>query len=600
MARTEPANRPKGESLQPLRQGLPFLLAYKAQLCLALLFLTLASLSMLGMPVSIRYVIDYGFTEQRVGNIDQYFIALMLLALAFAIFGALRYYTVMWIGERVIADIRARVYEHVIRMSPTFFEVTRTGEVLSRLTTDTTLVQSVFGAGLSIALRSLFSVVGCLIMLFVTSPKLTAIILVLVPFVVFPVLLYGRKVRRLSRQNQDRIADSSGIADESLNAIHVVQAFTLERLFTDRFSRSVEETFAAARQRLRVGAMLSATIVLMAFAAIVFVLWIGAQSVIDGDMTAGTLGQFLLYATFLAGSTTALGEVWNDVQRAAGAMERLIELLNTKPEIQAPAAAMQLPVDGKGQVEFLNVSFAYPSRQQVRALDNFSLTIKPGETVALVGPSGAGKTTVFQLLLRFYDPASGQIKLDGVSITDTDPRHLRQCIAIVPQRTVLFANAARENIRFGRPDATDTEVIEAAKAASIHDFLQQQPEGYATELGEKGMLLSGGQQQRIAIARAIIKRPRILLLDEATSALDAESEQLVQAALEPLMREHTTLVIAHRLATVIKADRIVVMENGRVIDSGKHEQLLSRCALYQRLAKLQFGQKSTAMAEAVV
>lgn len=603
MASNKHPDRPKGENLQPLKYALPFLQPYKFRIFLALIFLTLASLSMLGMPVSIRYVIDYGFSTENIGNVDRYFMGLLILALLFAVFGSLRYYMVMWIGERVIADIRSRVYNHVIKMSPTFFEVTRIGEVLSRLTTDTTLVQSVFGAGLSIALRSLFSVIGCLIMLFITSPKLTGIILLLVPLVVFPVWLYGRKVRRLSRANQDRIADSSSIADESLNAIHIIQAFTMESLLGERFNRSVETTFATARKRLQVSALLSALIILMAFAAIVVVLWIGAHAVMRGEMSPGTLGQFLLYATFLAGSTTALGEVWNDVQRAAGAMERLVELLGAEADIKTPANPVPIPADGRGLIEFQDISFNYPSRPSSKALDHFNLTIQPGETVALVGPSGAGKSTVFQLLLRFYDPQSGCIRLDNVNISEADPDEVRQSIAIVPQHTVLFAETAMENIRFGRPDASDEEVRQAARAAMADEFLENQPDGYQTYLGEKGMRLSGGQQQRIAIARAILKKPRIMLLDEATSALDSESEMLVQQALDQLMQEHTTLVIAHRLSTVIKADRIVVMQAGKIVDTGDHEALLVKGGIYKRLADLQFNperKQEEALAEEMI
>lgn len=581
-------DRPKGDSLQPLKYGLPFLAPYKLRIVLALVFLTLASLSMLGMPISIRYVIDYGFSADNVAGIDRYFMALLGLALAFAVFSSLRYYTVMWIGERVIADIRSKVYNHVISMSPTFFEVTRTGEVLSRLTTDTTLVQSVFGAGLSIALRSLFSVIGCLVMLFITSPRLTGIILLLVPLVVLPVWFYGRKVRRLSRDNQDRIADSSSIAGESLNAIQIVQAFTMERQLGERFDASVETTFSTARKRLQVSALLSALIILMAFGAIVLVLWIGAHAVLSGTMTPGTLGQFLLYATFLAGSTTALGEVWNDVQRAAGAMERLVELLGTESDIHTPERPLAIPPGGKGRIDFEGISFHYPSRPGIQALDHFSLTVQPGETVALVGPSGAGKSTVFQLLLRFYDPRSGRICIDGTDIAEADPAEVRRAIAIVPQHTVLFAESAMENIRFGRPDAGDEEVREAARAAMADEFLEKQPEGYDTFLGERGMRLSGGQQQRIAIARAILKNPRIMLLDEATSALDSESEKLVQEALDRLMKEHTTLVIAHRLSTVIKADRIVVMQDGHIVDTGHHDELMKKSGIYKRLADLQF------------
>lgn len=584
-------DRPKAKSLKPLRMALPFMRPYFGRLMLAFLFLTLASITMLGMPVALRYVIDYGFSASNLESINTYFFALFALAVLFALFGSLRYYLVMWIGERVVADIRSAVYRHVIKMSPTFFEVTRTGEVLSRLTTDTTLVQTVFGASLSIALRSTFSIIGCLIMLFVTSAKLTIMILLLVPLVVVPIFLYSYKIRRLSRDNQDRIADSSSIADESLNAIQVLQAYTLEKFLGQRFSDSVEDSFEAARKRLRVSSLLSGTIVLTAFGAMVVVLWFGAHAVIEGSMTPGTLGQFVLYATFLAGSTTSLGEVWNNVMRAAGAMERLMELLHAEPDIRAPVKPVPLPVNGDGAIAFEHVDFHYPSRPGIKSLHDFSLKVSPGETVALVGPSGAGKSTVFQLLLRFYDPQQGQVLLDGVDIRQADPAAVRERIGIVPQHTVLFSNTALENIRFGRPDASDEEVKQAAIAAIADEFIEKQPDGYDTSLGEKGMRLSGGQQQRIAIARAILKNPPIMLLDEATSALDSESEKLVQEALEHLMQGRTTMVIAHRLSTVIKADRIVVMEDGRVIDSGRHDELIERCGLYQRLAAIQFGEK---------
>jgi len=555
---------------------------------MAFICLTIASLSMLGMPVAIRYVIDYGFSADNLNSINYYFTALLGLAIVYALFASLRYYFVMWIGERVVADIRSAVYRHVIKLSPTFFEVTRTGEVLSRLTTDTTLVQSVVGAGMSIALRSSFAVIGCLIMLFVTSVKLTLMILALVPVVVLPVWIYSRKVRRLSRLTQDRVADSSSIADETLNAIQIVQAFTLETLQSDRFADSVENSFAAARRRLQVSSLLSGLIVLTAFGAIVVVLWIGAHSVIGGEITHGTLIQFLLYATFLAGSTTALGEVWSDVQRAAGAMERLMELLTAKADITAPRQPHALPEQGRGHIAIQGIDFYYPSRPGHKALDEFSLEVNPGETIALVGPSGAGKSTVFQLLLRFYDPRAGRILLDGVDIACADPAEVRRRVAIVPQNTVLFADTAMENIRFGRPGASDGEVKAAARAALADEFIERQPEGYGTFLGEKGMRLSGGQRQRIAIARAILKNPPVMLLDEATSALDSESEQLVQEALEHLMKDHTSLVIAHRLSTVVKADRIIVLDQGRIVDAGVHNELIRKDGLYARLAELQF------------
>lgn len=589
--------RPKASSLKPLKLTLPFIKPYTGRLLLAFICLSVASVSMLAMPVAIRYVIDYGFSGDGVKSINLYFMALLGLAVVYAVFASFRYYLVMWIGERVVADIRSAVYKHVIKMSPTFFEVTRTGEVLSRLTTDTTLVQSVVGAGMSIALRSSFSLIGCLVMLFVTSPRLTLMILALVPLVVLPVWLYGRKVRSLSRETQDRIADSSSIADESLNAIQIVQAFTLEGLQGDRFAESVETSFAAARRRLQMSSLLSGLIVLTAFGAIVVVLWIGAHSVVDKTISPGTLGQFLLYATFLAGSTTALGEVWSDVQRAAGAMERLMELLSAQTDIKAPQNPLTLPADGKGHIQIQAIDFHYPSRPGQKALDNFTLEIKPGETVALVGPSGAGKSTVFQLLLRFYDPQAGQIRLDGIDIAKADPGEVRKRVGIVPQNTVLFAETAMENIRFGRPTASDDEVKAAAHAAIADEFIEKQPQGYQSFLGEKGMRLSGGQQQRIAIARAILKDPPVMLLDEATSALDSESEKLVQEALDHLMQDHTTLVIAHRLSTVIKADRIVVMAEGKIVDIGRHNELIRKGGLYARLADLQFrhaGEKQEA------
>ena len=583
------ADRPKATSLKPIRQVVPFLKPYTSRLLLALACLIVAAAAALGMPVSIRYAIDYGFSTTDPATINHYFLALLALSLVYALFSALRYYFVMWIGERVVADIRATVFRHVVNMSPEFFEVTRTGEVLSRLTTDTTLVQSVVGAGISIALRSSFMLLGGLIMLFITSARLTVLILVLVPLVVIPIFVYGRKIRRLSRASQDRIADASSIAGESLNAIQIVQAFTLEAFQGDRFAESVETAFRTARQRLRASSLLSGTIVLVSFAAVIAVLWAGAHAVVQGTLSAGTLSQFLLYATMVAGSTTALGEVWGDVQRAAGAMERLIELLNTQPVIKIPSRPVSLPTPSQGRLRLDAVTFNYPSRPLDPALIHFSLDIESGETIALVGPSGAGKSTVFQLLLRFYDPRHGRILLDGVDIASAHPAEVRQRIGIVPQNTILFAASALENIRYGRPDASVAEIKDAARAALADEFIEKMPEGYDSFLGEKGVRLSGGQQQRIAIARAILKNPPILLLDEATSALDAESERLVQEALEHLMYQRTTIVIAHRLATVKKVDRIVVMDNGHIIDSGRHDELLQKSGLYARLAALQFA-----------
>ena len=574
--------------VKPLRRSLPFLRPYTGRIGFALLCLTIAALAALAMPVSIRLVVDYGFSDGNGRAIDIYFIALLILSLIYALSSSLRYYMVMWIGERVVADIRSAVYEHVITMDLTFFEVTKSGEVLSRLTTDTTLVQSVVGAGVSIALRSAFILAGSLVMLFVTSSRLGILLFGLLPVVVLPILIYGRKVRRLSRETQDRVADSSGIAGEVLNAIQVVQAFTMEALQSRRFSDAVEHSFDAARRRLSVAALLSGIIVLSAFGAVVVVLWVGARSVIDGSISAGTLVQFLFYATLVAGSTTAIGEVWSEVQRAAGAMERLMGILDNKPAITSSSESRPFPSDGNNHIVMDDVGFHYPSRPGQLALDGYSLDISPGENLALVGPSGAGKSTVFQLLLRFYDPGSGAIRLDGIDIRDADLLKLRSRIGIVPQQTVLFSGNVMENIRFGNPNATDDEVINAAQAAYADDFIRQLPQGYQTFLGEKGARLSGGQQQRIAIARAVLKDPPILLLDEATSSLDAESENLLQQALQELMVNRTVIVIAHRLATVKKVDRIIVMDKGRIVDSGSHDDLTAKEGIYARLAELQF------------
>ncbi len=586
---TDPTERPKGSSLKPLQALWPFIQPYKGTLVLALIALLVAAGALLALPLAVRDVIDQGMTTEDAATINKYFLVLMGMTALFGVFAAFRLYWVTWLGERVVADIRDKVYDRVIRLDPAFFEVTQTGEVLSRLTTDTTLVQSIAGVGISIALRGIITLIGALTMLAITSPKLMAYILVLVPLVVIPIMVIGRRVRRLSRDSQDRVADSSGMAGETLNAVQTIQAFTLENFQSARFSRYVEDAFATAASRIRVRSGMTGLTIVALFGSIILVLWIGARSVLAGEITAGELSQFVLYTMFVATSGASLSEMWGEVQRAAGAMERLLELLGAKPTIRIPENTVALPEQRIGSVAFENIGFSYPSRPEQRAISDFSIDIKPGETVAFVGPSGAGKSTTFHLLLRFYDPAEGRIRIDGVDIADADPVDVRSRIGVVPQETVIFGTSAMQNIRYGRPDATDEEVYAAAKAAAAHDFIEQMPEGYDTFLGERGMRLSGGQRQRIAIARAMLKNPPILLLDEATSALDAESEQLVQIALERLMENRTTIIIAHRLATVLKADRIVVMDQGKVVDAGTHNELKNRNPLYGRLAELQFN-----------
>ncbi len=587
-----PEQRAKGKTLRPLRMLLPFIAPYKWTLALAMVALLISSAALLAMPMAVRNVIDHGFSVEDAQNVNRYFGVLMIFAAVIGLFGALRAYFVGWLGERVVADLRDRVFRQVLHMDPTFFEITRIGEVLSRLTADTTLIQSISGVGVSIILRSTIQFFGALALLAYTNLELTGILLVILPLIFFPILLIGRWVRRLSRASQDRVADASGHAAEILNAVQTVQAFVAEEQESQRFGTSIESSFVTAVRRIQVRALFTTVASTCVFGALIFVLWLGARDVLAGEITGGQLGQFVLYAMFVGVSAAALSEIWGELQRAAGAMERISELLLLEPAIRTPDQAETLPETCTGHITFDHVAFSYPSRSDTMAIKNFSLEVRPGEHVALVGPSGAGKSTIFQLLLRFYNPAAGTISIDATDITRCDPQAVRTRVGIVPQETTIFGASAAENIRFGRHDATDAEVFEAARAEAANEFIELLHEGYDTYVGEKGARLSGGQKQRIAIARAILKNPPILLLDEATSSLDAESERLVQDAIDKLQIGRTTLVIAHRLSTVQKADRIVVIDQGQILDIGTHAALLTRNTMYARMVQLQFGEHS--------
>jgi ATP-binding cassette subfamily B protein len=580
------------QNLQPLRGLVPFLQPYKARILVALVALIVAAAMTLALPLAGRRMIDHGFSREGAQFIDQYFGMMILVALVLAVASSARFYFVTWIGERVVADLRVAVFRKLTELTASFYEVTRTGEVLSRLTADTTLIKETFGSTISIALRNVVLLVGAIAMMVVTSIKLSGLVLLALPFIVLPLVIFGRWVRRLSRRAQDNLAETSAFAAERLNAIQTVQAFV--RQFSDqtKFAVTAEEAFDAARLRARARAVLTACIIFVAFASVVGVLWYGARDVLGGRITAGELFQFVLYAAIAAGAMGALSEVWGQVQSAAGAAERLAELLAIEPDIKAPADPVPLPQPPRGEITFEDVVFHYPTRPDMAALKGVSFTVNKGETVAIVGPSGAGKSTVFSLLLRFYNISSGRILIDGVEIAKTDPDEVRARIAVVPQESVIFSATARENISYGRPEAADEEVEDAARAALADGFIRDLSEGYATSFGERGVTLSGGQRQRISVARALLKDAPILLLDEATSALDAEAEKKVQTALERLMQGRTTLVVAHRLATVRNADRILVLEDGAIVAQGSHDDLMREDGLYARLAELQFAPES--------
>ncbi|MBZ9855503.1 ATP-binding cassette domain-containing protein [Mesorhizobium sp. CA13] len=587
MAQTSSADE-RRRSLKPLRRLFPYIGRYRTLVAGAVISLIVAAVTTLALPLAVRRMIDHGFTPSGSSFIAEYFAALVAMAALLAAASAGRYYFVITLGERVVADIRRDVFAHVTKLSPAFFDTAQSGEIVSRLAADTTQVKSAVGATASVALRNVILGLGAVAMMVFTSPKLSGLVIAAIPIIVLPLVAFGRSVRRKSRQAQDTLADATAYASEQIGAVRTLQAFTNETLVTGRFSGAVEAAFEAARASIFARSFLTFFAIFTIFSSVVAVLWFGSRDVLDGNLSPGTLGQFLLYSVFAAGALGALSEVWGELAQAAGAAERLTEILAEEPAIVAPANPRPLPVASKGAISFEAVSFSYPARPDRAAVHGLSFSVKPGETVAIVGPSGAGKSTVFSLILRFYDPETGRILVDGVDIREAAPLSIRQRIAIVPQDVTIFAASARDNIGFGRPGASESEIEAAAKDALADEFILKLEKGYDSQVGERGVTLSGGQRQRVAIARAILRDAPILLLDEATSALDAESETLVQMALERLMRGRTTIVIAHRLATVLKADRILVMDGGRIVEEGTHQSLVTKGGIYARLAKLQF------------